>query len=224
MRDIGLACFAIVPHPAAAHPRHWMSEFERWQTRFSAPGYLFGTEPNGFLKRQTGLLKPGQKALTVADGEGRNGVFLAQCGLDVTAFDFSPVAIDKARKLAHERGVTLKIEQANLFEYSWPDEAFDVVVAVFIQFAAPAQRATVFDGMRRALKRGGLLLIEGYTPKQREYKTGGPSEVENLYTRTLLEQSFSGFASLDIKEYDAEIEEGAGHGGISALIDLVGRK
>jgi hypothetical protein len=78
--------------------------------------------------------------------------------------------------------------------------------------------------MKRALKPGGLLLMEGYRPKQIEYKTGGPSEVENLYTRTLLEESFSDFTSLEIEEYDREIFEGGGHGGMSALIDLVGRK
>lgn len=201
-----------------------MSELERWESRFAAPGYLFGTEPNAFLKRNAGLLRPGQKALSVADGEGRNGVFLAECGLDVLAFDFSPNALAKARALAAERGVTLRIEHGNLFEWPWPSEAFDVIVAIFIQFCPPPVRARVFAGMKRALKPGGLLLMEGYRPEQRRYKTGGPSEVENLYTRALLEESFADFAKLDIAEYDAEINEGPGHGGMSALIDLVGRK
>jgi SAM-dependent methyltransferase len=201
-----------------------MSEYQRWETRFSAPGYLFGTEPNAFLKSKAHLLKPGRTALAVADGEGRNGVFLAECGLDVLSFDFSPSALAKARALAKEHGVTMRIEQIDLHTYAWPSAEFDVVAAIFIQFCTPPQRARVFAGMKRALKPGGLLLIEGYRPEQLKYKTGGPSEVENLYTRALLEDSFADFASLEIEEYDREIHEGGGHGGMSALIDLVGRK
>jgi cyclopropane fatty-acyl-phospholipid synthase-like methyltransferase len=201
-----------------------MSEFERWEARFAGPDYHFGTEPNAFLKSKAGLLKPGQKALSIADGEGRNGVFLAEQGLDVLAMDFSPTALAKSRALARQRGVTIRTEQADLDTWRWPVEAFDVVVAIFFQFCAPVLRTRVFDGIKRALKPGGLLLMEGYTPKQREYKTGGPSEVENLYTRKLLEESFANFASVEIREYDSEIHEGPGHGGMSALIDLVGRK
>ncbi len=201
-----------------------MSEFERWQKRYAEPGYHFGTEPNAFLKSKAHLLKPGQKALSIADGEGRNGVFIAEQGPAVTAFDFSPNALAKARALAKERGVTVRFEQADLYDYHWPTEAFDVVAAIFFQFAPPPERAKVFAGIKRALKRGGLLLMEGYSPKQLQYKTGGPSEVENLYTRELLEKSFADFSSIEVAEYDKEIHEGAGHGGMSALIDLVGRK
>jgi cyclopropane fatty-acyl-phospholipid synthase-like methyltransferase len=201
-----------------------MSEFERWEARFAGPEYHFGTEPNAFLKSKAGLLKPGQKALSIADGEGRNGVFLAEQGLDVLAMDFSPRALAKSQALARQRGVAIRTEQADLDTWQWPAGAFDVVVAIFFQFCAPPLRARVFNNIKRALKPGGLLLMEGYSPKQREYKTGGPSEVENLYTHKLLEESFSDFSSVEIKEYDAEIHEGPGHGGMSALIDLVGRK
>ena len=82
----------------------------------------------------------------------------------------------------------------------------------------------MFAGIKRALKPGGLLLMEGYRPEQLKYKTGGPSEVENLYTRALLEKEFADFAKIEIAEYDRDIQEGSGHGGMSALIDLVGRK
>ena len=201
-----------------------MSEFERWEARFAGPEYHFGTEPNAFLKSKADLLKPGQKALSIADGEGRNGVFLAEQGLDVLAMDFSPTALAKSQALARQRGVTIRTEQADLDTWRWPAGAFDVVVAIFFQFCAPPLRTRVFDSIKRALKPGGLLLMEGYTPKQRQYKTGGPSEVENLYTRKLLEKSFADFSSVEIREYDSEIHEGPGHGGMSALIDLVGRK
>lgn len=199
-------------------------EFERWQQRFGEPGYLFGTAPNAFLKSQAAPLRKGGRALSIADGEGRNGVFMAEQGLDVLSLDFSPVAQEKARKLAAARGVALRVEQADIVNWTYPADTYDVVAGIFFQFAAPAERAKIFAGIRRTLKPGGLLLIEGYRPKQLEYKTGGPSKVENLYTRQMLEEAFGDFAALDIKEHDSVIEEGAGHGGMSALIDLVGRK
>lgn len=199
-------------------------DLERWQERYRRPGYLFGTAPNAFLKRHAHLLKEGETALAIADGEGRNGVFLAEQGLDVLSVDFSATAQEKVRRLAAERGVTLRVEQADMLNWSWPAEKFDVVVAIFFQFASPPGRAKIFAGIKTTLKRGGLLLLEGYRPKQLDYKTGGPSEVENLYTRELLEEAFGDFASLEITEHDSVIEEGSRHVGISALIDLVGRK
>jgi SAM-dependent methyltransferase len=200
-----------------------MSELERWETRYAAPGYHFGKEPNAFLKSQAHLLKAGQKALSIADGEGRNSVFLAELGLDVRAMDFSPNALAKARALAQERGVTVRFEQADLETWMWPAGEFDVVVAIFIQFCPPPLRARVFESMKRALKPGGLILMQGYRPKQLKYKTGGPSQVEQLYTRELLEKAFADCTSIEIAEYDREVHEGAGHGGMSALIDLVAR-
>ena len=201
-----------------------MSELERWEARYAEPGYLFGTEPNAFLKSKAGLLKPGQKALAVADGEGRNGVFLAELGLDVLAIDISPTALAKSSALAKERGVTLRTERVDLATWHWPVETFDVVVAIFIQFSPPKVRAEVFARIKRALKPGGLLLLEGYRPEQIKYKTGGPSDVERLYTRAMLEQAFADFSSLEIEEHDSVVSEGSHHVGMAALIDLVGRK
>jgi SAM-dependent methyltransferase len=201
-----------------------MSDLAHWETRFGRPDYLFGTAPNAFLARQAGHLKPGQTALAVADGEGRNGVWLATQGLDVLAVDFSPAALAKARALAAGRGVALRTEQADLSTWSWPQAAFDVAAAIFIQFASPDLRPKIFAGIKRALKPGGLLLMQGYRPEQIAYGTGGPRQPEHLYTRALLEESFADFSALDIREHDSPIHEGTGHDGMSALIDLVGRK
>ena len=201
-----------------------MSELERWESRFAAPDYHFGTAPNAFLKSQAHRLKAGQKALALADGEGRNGVWLAQQGLDVLSLDFSPNALKKARALASARGVDLRVELADLAQWGWPVAAFDLIAAIFIQFADPPFREKIFAGIRRALKPGGLLLMQGYRPEQLGYRTGGPSQVENLYTRGLLEAAFGDFASVEIREHDSVVDEGAGHAGMSALIDLVGRK
>jgi cyclopropane fatty-acyl-phospholipid synthase-like methyltransferase len=200
------------------------TDFDHWQARFAGEEYRFGTAPNAFLKSQAHLLRKGQTALAIADGEGRNGVFLAEQGLDVLSIDFSPNAQQKVRKLARERGVTLRIEEADVITWTYPANTFDVVAAIFFQFAAPPERETVFAGIKRTLKPGGLLLLEGYMPKQLDYKTGGPSKIENLYTREMLEQAFADFSILDIHAYDAVIHEGSGHGGMSALIDVVAVK
>lgn len=200
------------------------AELERWNQRFSVTDYVFGTAPNAFLAANAARLKRGQRALCVADGEGRNSVWLAEQGLEVTAFDFSPVAVDKARKLAASRGVNVSYEVAGVYEWSWPPAVFDVVAAIFVQFADPPMRAFMFERMARALKPGGLLLIEGYTPGQLQYGTGGPKQVEQLYTDELLRESFAGFEVLELRHYEAELDEGSRHRGMSAVIDLVARK
>jgi SAM-dependent methyltransferase len=199
-------------------------EIERWQQRYSAPGYLFGTEPNAFLKSQAHLLPKSGTALAIADGEGRNGVFLAERGLDVLSVDFSPVGQAKARALAQQRGVTLRVMQADMTAWDWKPAAFDVVAGIFIQFAKPSERAKIFAGIKHTLKPGGLLLMQGYGLKQLQYKTGGPSEAERLYTREMLEEAFADLASLEIREHDSTIKEGQHHVGMSALVDVVGRK
>jgi SAM-dependent methyltransferase len=201
-----------------------MSDITRWEARFAAPGYLFGTEPNAFLRRQAHRLRPGLSALAVADGEGRNGVWLAEQGLDVLSVDFSPTAIAKSRALAQARGVAVRAVEADLATWPWPIAEFDVIAAIFFQFATPALRSRLFAGMKQALKPGGLLLIEGYRPKQLEYRTGGPSQIEHFYTRGLLEREFADLASIEIAEHDSLVNEGSGHAGMSALIDLVGTK
>ncbi len=202
-----------------------MSELERWNTRYGeAEGHLFGEAPNAFLARQAPLLKPGWEALAVADGDGRNGVFLAEQGLKVRSVDFSPVAQAKARRLAERRGVTVDFELADISKYDWPHEAYDLVAVIFTQFLAPPERAVMFKGFFDALRPGGLLLMEAYSPKQLEYRTGGPNVLERLYTRELLEDAFGGFSKIEIEEYDAELDEGGGHKGPSALIDLIAWK
>ena len=200
------------------------AERERWNARFAGDEYLFGTAPNAFLAAQRHLLRRGMKALAVADGEGRNGVWLAEQGLDVVSVDFSPVAVEKARRLAAARGVALEAHCADLAAWEWGPPRFDLVAAIFIQFAPPALRDVLFGRIKEVLKPGGLLLLEGYRPEQLVYKTGGPPHVENLYTAALLRQAFGDLTILRLAEYDGEIAEGGGHRGRSALIDLVARK
>ena len=195
-----------------------------WDERYAQDGYLFGTEPNEFLVSQQHLLKPGMSCLAVADGEGRNGVWLAQQGLQVLSVEASPVALEKAKKLAGQRGVKVEFEQADLEYWHWGENRFDVVAAIFIQFAPPALREQMFAGIKRCLKSRGLLLLQGYTPRQLEYKTGGPSQAENLYTVSMLRKKFGDMEILHLREHDDRIAEGSTHSGMSALIDMVARK
>lgn len=201
-----------------------MDHASQWNARFAVEDYVFGTKPNLFLTQQAEHLPTEAKVLSVADGEGRNGVWLAALGHDVTSIDIAETGLAKARKLAQERGVSLDLQQADLATWDWPESRFDAVVAIFIQFADPSLRARIFAGMQRATRPGGLILLQGYRPEQIAYSTGGPSIPDNLYTETMLRAAFAGWEIEHFATHDSVIEEGAGHSGMSALIDLVARK
>ena len=200
------------------------AEYERWEGRFAVADYIFGTAPNYFLVSCKPSLPRSGKALAIADGEGRNGVWLAEQGLDVVSVDFSPAAQRKAKVLARERGVRVTLEQADAHSWTYPPSTFDVVVEIFTQFSSPPERAMKWAGMRKTLKPGGLLIIQGYRPKQLEYATGGPKQIENLYTRAMLEEAFHDFDDIHITEEDVEMHEGTAHAGLSAVINFTVRK
>jgi cyclopropane fatty-acyl-phospholipid synthase-like methyltransferase len=195
-----------------------------WNERYSEPGYLFGTEPAAFLRREAMRLSAGETALCVADGEGRNAVYLAGRGLSVTAMDASDVAVDKARALAETRGVTVDFHLADIATWDWDARQYDVVVGIFFQFVGPALRDEIFAGMVRALAPGGVLLVHGYTPAQLAHNTGGPRALENLYTAELLRDRFRDLDLLHLAEYEADLSEGSRHVGRSALIDFVAQR
>jgi cyclopropane fatty-acyl-phospholipid synthase-like methyltransferase len=195
----------------------------QWNKRYAGDAYLFGEAPNAFLASQTVLLRPGMKVLAVADGEGRNGVWLAKQRLDVTAVDFSPVALGKSQKLAAREGVAVKTECADVLTWNWGLARFDLVVVIFIQFG-PGERAIFFDRLRAALKPGGLVMLQAYTPKQLEYRTGGPPQLDHLYTEAMLRELFAGYTILQLREHEDVLREGKRHVGRSALIDLIARK
>lgn len=193
-----------------------------WNDRYRASeDYLFGKAPNAFLERQKGRFKPGMTVLAVADGEGRNGVWMAEQGCEVWSVDAAPAGSERARELAAERGVTLHVVTHDIMEWDWKAQQFDVVVGIFFQFANPKMRTAIFAGMQQATKPGGLLLLEGYGLKQLEYKTGGPSDADNLYTIPIVREAFGAMQIEVLEEYDASLSEGARHQGMSALVDLV---
>lgn len=195
-----------------------------WNRRFSRDDHLFGTAPNAWLQRHAGVWQPGQQVLCVADGEGRNSVWLAAHGLRVQAFDIASVGVDKARRLAASQGVEVDYRVADCDAYGWPEASLDGVAAIFVQFADPEMRTRLFAHMRRSLRPGGTLVLQGYTPRQLEYKTGGPPQVSHLYTEAMLREAFADMELLTLSEYEAELTEGDGHHGRSALIGLVARR
>lgn len=195
-----------------------------WDARYNAPEYVFGTDPNVFLANQAALFKPGQRVLDIACGDGRNSVWLAQRGCDVVGIDVSPLALKKARNLAENKGVKAEFRHADVRDWQWTPASFDAVVCIFIQFAAPSERAGLFKGIETALAPGGVLVLQGYTPKQVEYKTGGPPDAAHMYTREMLERAFAGLDIVHLREHEDTLAEGTKHVGRSALIDLVARK
>lgn len=199
-------------------------EHLRWETRYGVSEYIFGKDPNYFLSRHRALLPKSGRALAIADGEGRNGVWLAQQGLHVHAIDFSAAGQNKARALAEERGVRVQFELADVHRWDFPDSLYDVVCDVFTQFSSPAARSRKWAGVRKALKPGGLFVLVGYSPKQLEYGTGGPKELEKLYTPFMLKAEFAGFDEVNITEEELEMHEGGAHAGKSAVIGMTCRR
>ncbi len=195
-----------------------------WNRRYAGDELLFGEQPNEYLRAQQARLPRGGRALCVADGEGRNSVWLAQQGLRVDAFDIAERGIAKARALARRMGVEVNFAVADCDALSWPEAEYDLVAAIFVQFADPAMRKRLFARMARALRPGGLLVLQGYTPRQLQYRSGGPQRVDHLYTEALLRRAFRDLEILELSSYDAELHEGSQHSGMAALIGMVGRR
>ncbi len=195
-----------------------------WEERYSASDdYLFGREPAQFLRENPGWLRPGQSGLAVADGEGRNSVYMAGRGLKMTAFDMSETAVKRARALAGEQGVSVDVHLSDWQGWDWSRQ-FDLVAAIFVQFMGPDDRPAQFADLRAAVRPGGVLMLHGYTPEQIALGTGGPPFVENMYTPELLRDAFGDWEIQRLAAYERDVQEGRGHSGKSALIDLIARR
>jgi SAM-dependent methyltransferase len=195
-----------------------------WDGRFRQSSYIFGTEPNAYLRAHARLWQPGQRVLCVADGEGRNSTWLARQGLIVDAFDISEVGVSKARALAEAARVSVNYSVSDCDRWPWPVQTYDGVAAIFVQFADPPLRERLFSRIVDSLKPGGILILQGYTPQQLAYGTGGPPWRTHLYTEALLRDAFAPMEIIELREYEDELNEGTQHTGRSALIGLVARK
>lgn len=208
----------------APTPPAFADAAQTWNRRFQGEDFIFGTEPNAWLREHADVWLPGQRVLCVADGEGRNSVWLARRGLMVDAYDIAEVGVAKARRLAQAQGVRVNYTVADCDGFDHGEGVYDGVAAIFVQFADPAMRARLFVHIQRCLRPGGVLILQGYTPRQLEYKTGGPPVASHLYTEALLREAFADCDMLALREYEAELAEGSQHKGRSALIGLVARK
>lgn len=195
-----------------------------WDQRYAGDALLFGEAPNDYLRAQRPRLPRSGRALCVADGEGRNSVWLAQRGLSVDAFDISAVGVAKARTLARRHGVKVDHAVADCDALDWPQACYDVIAAIFVQFADPSMRQRLFANMIRALRPGGIVVLHGYSPKQLQYRSGGPQRVDHLYTEALLREQFATLDILELMSYEAELREGHQHTGKAALIGMVARR
>jgi len=192
-----------------------------WDERFSIEDYLFGAEPAQALVKLEHYLIPQGDTLVIADGEGRNSVYLASKGFKVTATDASTVANVKAKALAASRNVEVDYQVEDFFDIDWSAKQYDNIVGIFFQFIPPDKIKQVLTALRTAIKKGGTLLIHGYTPQQIELATGGPKDVSLMYTKELFEDMFENVEILVNNEYQMQLTEGSGHNGPSALIDFV---
>ncbi|MGB7412965.1 MAG: class I SAM-dependent methyltransferase [Thermosynechococcaceae cyanobacterium] len=195
-----------------------------WNNRYREPGYAYGTAPNQFLTEQQHRIAPGMKALVIGDGEGRNGVWLASQGLDVLSVDLSEVGLEKAQDLAAQQEVQLQTQRADLITWDWPTATYDLVVSIFVHFA-PEVRSQMHRAMLKALKPGGLIILEAFNPAQLQYQSkydsGGPQKKEMLYYPEMLQEDFADGHIVELSETITTLHEGTYHAGKASVIRLI---
>ncbi len=196
----------------------------RWNERFSANEALFGEQPNAWLAAHADKIAPDARVVCIADGQGRNGLYLAKLGHHVIAFDLSTVAVDQLKRKAAAAQCEIDVRVLDIAGWQPEPDSADAVVAVYFQFAEPSLRARIFEQIARCLRPGGLLLVEGYGPRQLQHRTGGPGVLENLYAPDTISNAFSQWSVLASRDCDTSINEGDGHDGISHVVSAVLRK
>ncbi len=191
-----------------------------WNLRYSGEDYFYGEEPNRFLEDQRHRLHAGMAALVPADGEGRNGVWLATLGLDVHTVDNAESGVAKAQRLADQEGVAIRAEQADLFSWTWPEAAYDVIASIFFHMPS-AVRPEVHARMFRALKPGGLLILEAFHQEQLRFRSGGPKDVDLLYTEAILQTDFADARIEQVKKCRIDLDESDAHRGEAMVVRML---
>ena len=200
-----------------------MSDAAAWDARYGTGSWLFGQEPNRYLESLSPRLRPGMTALCLGDGEGRNGVWLAAQGHEVLSVDASAVGLDKARTLARQQGVALQTLQADLDTWTPEPASCDAVVLTYVHLPAQA-RPAIHRRLARALRPGGWLLLEAFHPGQLAFTSGGPKDVDMLYTLAALRQDFAGLLREELgAEVLANLDEGPGHQGPAQVVRWLGQ-
>jgi SAM-dependent methyltransferase len=196
-----------------------------WDERYNSESFFYGTEPNDFLVEQSKYISPQSSVLCLAEGEGRNAVYLASLPVqpEVTALDSSSVGLEKAKKLAESKGVRLKTQCADLNETDLGEQLWDAVVSIWCHLPS-SLRGKLHLKVIRALKPGGVLILEAYTPAQLSFGTGGPKDTDMLMTLDALKVELAGLDLVVAQEKERDIQEGQGHSGPSAVVQIVARR
>lgn len=194
-----------------------------WDDRFSQQAYTYGTQPNDFLREARTFLPAGGKVLCIGEGEGRNAVWLAQQGFEVTAVDLSPVGLAKAGTLAAAAGVKVETVAADLKEFDLGKEKWDVIVSIWCHLPSHV-RLPLHKRVVEALRPGGSFVLEAYTPGQVHRNSGGPKNVDMLPTAAGLTKELDGLRFFSVKEITRAVHEGAFHGGDSDVVQVIGVK
>jgi SAM-dependent methyltransferase len=201
----------------------WANPKAVWDERYSQVEPVYGVAPNAFLQAQVSRLRPGAKVFVPADGYGRNGIWLAQQGFQVHSVDLSPVGVERARKAAEEAGVRMTTEVADLANWNWPTAEYDAVAAIFLHLP-PEPRAKVHKSMLDALKPGGIVIFQAFAPAQLRYKSGGPKQVDLLYSAETMREDFRGCEELQLEEKEVLLNEGRMHSGPGGVVQGIFRK
>lgn len=200
-----------------------MSTKNRWDEIYNKEDYHYGTKPNDFLKEQSHLIKPKSNILCIAEGEGRNAIYLASLSHQVSALDASIVGLNKMKKLASEKNLQVEAVQADLNDYVFENNKWDAIVAIWCHLPK-SLRIKIHQNSINSLKQNGLFILESYTPKQLEYKTGGPADIDMLLTLEDFKNNTTGINIEIGQEVIRDVQEGSGHFGMSATVQIVARK
>jgi len=198
-----------------------MKEF--WDERYGEDGLAYGEKPNVYLTEIVGEISAAGSVLVVGDGEGRNGVWLAQQGFEVTCVDYSPVAIKKIKAFAEKNTVSVNAICVDMNEWDWPENKFDAVVSIYVHFPVD-MRAAMHQKMIDALKPGGKILMEAFNLDQLQYKSGGPPVLEMLFSEEILRSDFANAEILVLEETVVHLDEGKYHCGDGAVVRMIAQK
>lgn len=194
-----------------------------WNERFQGEDYVFGTEPNVFIADMHKRLALTGNALAIAEGEGRNAVFLAREGMNVTVWDYAESGLNKANKLAEASGVEIRTELVDLGEAQWTKEQWEEIICVFGHFPKELRTRTL-EGVKTAVKPGGYFLTEVYSPYQIPYRSGGPQDPQFLYAPGDFLEAFADWRIVHFFMGEVVRQEGQGHQGLSHVLQFAGQK
>ena len=198
-----------------------MSDQQFWDSRYTGQQYVYGIVPNDFLTKQIGRIEG--PVLSLAEGEGRNAVFLAQAGLDVLGVDVSAVGLEKAERLASAQGVRIQTERADLAHFVPRPQHYGTVISIFAHLPSHV-RQRLYPRVANALRRGGLLVLEAYTEAQLQRSTGGPKNADLLMSADKIRAEFPELEVLLLRETERDVREGEGHNGLASVVQFIGRK